>query len=128
MSHTTKIAVTANHATIGLVSPYSYQVKGKKLATEKFVVWKGEARLSRLTKGQGKGDAPRFYAYFMDGDFQHWIELPESTYTLLATDKTQILTLETVAAPAPTEAPAQVEAPATAPKASRKAKREAVEA
>ena len=123
----TKIILAANDATIGTVSPYSYQVQAKKFipaTAPKQVKWADEYRPSHLTKGQGKGSAPRFYVYFMDGTFQQWLELTEKEWTELTKNPAAVLDLMPAeAGAAPVEAPA-AEAPAKA----KRVKREAVAA
>ena len=134
MSKTTKINVTANLAIIGTVSPYSYQVKPKTYGATKQVEFDGELRQTRFTKGAGRGEITRYYAYFMDGAVQHWIELTAESYAELTKNPAAVLKLSRVAEPI---APAaeQAEQPAmdpaieavVAPKR-HKAKREVAEA
>lgn len=123
---TTNIIVSSSAAIIGNVSPYSYQVQPKKTSTAQQVSFNGDLFPSRLTKGQGKGSATRYYAYFMVETFQHWVELTEATYTEMSKNPAFVLELtpETVAAPV---APAPVAAEKPARKA-KKATREAVAA
>lgn len=112
----TKILLAANDATIGTVSPYSYQVKPKiwnRESGRKQIVWGGEARASHLTKGAGKGQATRFYIYFMEDAFQHWVELTETAWKSLSEDASKTLSLVRKSAELAVEAivEAELEAP-----------------
>jgi len=119
-----KQQVTSNLGTIGTLSPYSYQVKPKTQRDPIKVVFNEVAYQGRLTSGQGKGAVPRFYAYFIQGDFQHWIELTAEAHAELKANPAATLNLFSVVAgtgPAPDAT--------EAPKAKgRKAKREAAAA
>jgi hypothetical protein len=130
---TSNVIVAASATIIGNVSPYSYQVKPKtwdRANSAKQVKFGGEISPSRLTKGQGKGSAMRFYAYFMAGDYQHWVELTEATYTEMVKNPAFVLELtpRSVEQAAPVKDAPATEAPAEEPKKARRVKREAVTA
>jgi hypothetical protein len=112
-----KTPVTSNLGIIGTLSPYSYQVKPKVARDLITVNFDNNEYQGRLTSGQGKGAVPRFYAYFMQGDFQHWIELTEAAHKELKVNKAATLNLFTVVA-GTGDAPK-----ADAPKAPAKGKR-----
>lgn len=121
---TTKIQVTSNLGIVGVLSPYSYQVKPKTNRDPIRVVFNDVEYKGRLTSGQGKGSAPRFYAYFMVDTFQHWIEITSEAHAELKKNPAATLNLFTVVAgtgPAPAAAP-------EAPTKGRKAKRDAATA
>lgn len=137
----TKILLS-NVETIGVVSPYSYQTKPKtwdRATSIRQILWMGELRISRLTKGAGKGETTRYYIYFMENDFQHWVELTETAWKNLAADPKATLELvKRDAETAPTIAPSVVEPakeiveaivePEMAASKKRRVKREAVAA
>jgi hypothetical protein len=118
-----KTPVTSNLGIIGTLSPYSYQVKPKTNRDPIKVIYDETEYAGRLTSGQGKGAAPRFYAYFVQGDFQHWIELTAEAHKELKANPAATLNLFTVVAgtgPAPV-------AP-VAPAKGKRARREAATA
>lgn len=112
-----KTQVTSNVAIIGVLSPYSYQVRPKTQRDPITVNFDNKGYAGRLTSGQGKGDKARFYAYFIQGDFQHWIELTAEAHADLKAGKVSSLNLFTVMA-GTNDAPK-----ADAPKAPAKGKR-----
>ena len=132
----TKIAVSSNLGIIGVLSPYSYQVKPKTWADREFVVWEGKSRKSRLTKGAGKGAVTRYYAYFLEEDFLHWIELTADAYATIEKDPAAKLELtakkaeESKAEESKAEEPKAEEPKAEepAPKKGKRASREKVAA
>jgi hypothetical protein len=121
-----KTQVTSNLKTIGTLSPYSYQVRPKTNRDPIKVVFDNVAYQGRLTSGQGKGAVARFYAYFIQGDFQHWIELTEEAFKELKNNQAATLNLNTVVA-GTGDAPAPEATPAPA-KGKRAPKREQVAA
>lgn len=117
-----KTQVTSNVAIVGVLSPYSYQVRPKTNRDPITVNFDNNEYTGRLTSGQGKGSAPRFYAYFVQGDFQHWVELTAEAYADLKSGKVKVLNLFTAMA-GTDDAPA-----AAAPAKGKRAKREQVAA
>jgi hypothetical protein len=115
-----KTPVTSNLGIIGTLSPYSYQVRPKVARDLITVNFDNNEYQGRLTSGQGKGTAPRFYAYFVQGDFQHWIELTAEAHKELKVNKAARLNLFTVVA-GTGDAPATPAAPAKGKRAKREA-------